>query len=59
MKKSSTTKRSHSKDDLKRLQDAQDEFLKIQQEIASFIKPKEFKEHSTASDWRDATCLNY
>ncbi len=59
MNKSSKTKRSQSKDDLERLRDAQNEFLKIQQEIAPFIKPKELTEHSTAGDWRDATCLNY
>jgi hypothetical protein len=39
----------------KRFEEAEKSFQEMQEEIAPFIRRRQFTEHSTAGEWRDAS----
>ena len=43
----------------KRFREAKENFQKIQEEIAPFIKIRKFKEYSTEGKWRETSSLYF
>ena len=59
MKKTTKSNGRRTKEKDERFLKAKENFLKIQKEIAPFIKRKSFKQHSTTGKWRETETLYF
>jgi len=57
MSKKITLTRKTTEEKKKRFHNAEENFRKMQKELAPFIKRRKFKEHSTAGEWCETSSL--